>query len=453
MEGLTETNNRGRVPRGTRRPNRLGVSSAQTGISNYEMAQSTSQGGNPWQDPGPLYQSLPAEVQDLIFEAASNPEAPTMRFVSLRQAVVHGSDACHRIPPIPGCLCYRDRPNYITFWPLRRQFLMGPGEWRTLCRTTNPRPPRDVVAATNRQGREVVRRSRRLDPFPQKQGDWSLTQVVLEEGMPAHEVGDPYNCNLSDLVFVHIPTADSTGPYLYAFQGAVHQQVTWDPLLGQLTAVAMNMANWEKMSYDIGLATIYHRMALGHTWQLEAQQGTRELLNGQMPNSWPPAEIANGKVWYPVTPQRHILGPAHLPRPMTIYSNHQPDWVQNMRLLTDVFPALQELYLVDFDGFNKGDDALREKMHSYLDTPHDGSPCGRCDRRHPGRPKTWGGLEEIEFAEVRLCAAPGLEISLGAFDTHRFFAGHSWPMRDVNGKTWRRPMPQFKLVVSILRRR
>ncbi|KAK1569952.1 uncharacterized protein LY79DRAFT_678697 [Colletotrichum navitas] len=350
-----------------------------------------------------------------------------MRFVSLRQAVlVHESDACERIPPIPGCLCYRERPNYITFWPLCRQFLMGSAEWRALCRTTNPRPPRDVIAATNRQGREVVRRNRRLDPFPQKQGDWSLTQVVPKEGMLAHELGDPYNCKLGDLIFVHIPTTYSTGPFLYAFNGAIHQQVTWDPLLEQLTSVAMNMVNWEQMSYDDGLKTIYRRMTLGHTWQLEAQQGTRNLLNGQMPNDWPPPAIAGGKVWYPDIPQCHIRGPAHLPRPLTIYSNRQPDWVQNIRLLTDVFVALQELYLVDFDGFDTGDDALREKMHRYLDTPLDGSPCGRCERRHPGRPKTWGGLEEIEFAEVRLCqcAAPGLEIGLGAFDTHRFFAAH-----------------------------
>ncbi|EFQ25923.1 uncharacterized protein GLRG_01067 [Colletotrichum graminicola M1.001] len=215
----------------------------------------------------------------------------------------------------------------------------------------------------------------------------------------------------------------------------------------------MNMVNWEEMSYDNSLTMIYRRMTLAHTWQLEAQQGTRNLLNGQMPKDWPPPAVAGGKVWYPDTPQRHIRSPAHLPGPLTIYSNYEPHWVQNIRLLTDVFPALQELYLVDLNGFDTGDDALREKMHRYLDTHHDGSPCGRCERRHPGRPKTWGGLEEIEFVEVRPCAASELEIGLGAFDTHRFFAHHSWPSTDVNGRMWKRPMPQFKLVVPILRRR
>ncbi|KAK2016085.1 hypothetical protein LZ32DRAFT_104511 [Colletotrichum eremochloae] len=453
MAGLTEQDRPAQVRRRARRSNRLDISSAQAEISNSELGQSTFPEEIPWRDPAPLYQSLPNEIQELILKAASNPGTPTMRFVSLRQAVIHETDACRRIPPIPGCLCYRHRPNYITFWPLRRQFIMDSAEWRVLCRSTNSRPPRDAIAATNSQGRAVVQRSRRLDPFPQKQGDWSLTKVVLEEAMPAHEIGDPYNCNSGDLILVHIPNTWSTGPFLYSSLGNPHRQVTWDPLLEQLTSVAMNIVNWDTLSYDGGLESIYRRMTLGHTWELEAQQGTRNLLHGQVPNVWPPPARVGGNVWHPNTPQRHIRQPAHLPRCMTFYSNRQPDWVQNIRLLTDVFPALRELYLVNFDGFNTEDDTLREKMHNYLDTPHDGPPCGRCDRRHPGKPKTWAGLEEIEFAEVRLCAARGLEVDLGAFDTHRFFASHSWPSTDVHGNPWTRPLPQFKLVVPILRRR
>ncbi|KDN65676.1 hypothetical protein CSUB01_09981 [Colletotrichum sublineola] len=204
MAGLTEQDRPAQVRRRARRSNRLDISSAQAEISNSELAQSTFPEGIPWRDPAPLYQSLPNEIQELILKAASNPGTPTMRFVSLRQAVIHETDACRRIPPIPGCPCYRHRPNYITFWPLRRQFIMDSAEWRVLCRSTNSRPPRDVIAATNSQGRAVVQQRRRLDPFPQKQGDWSLTKVVLEEAMPAHEIGDPYNCNSGDLILVHI---------------------------------------------------------------------------------------------------------------------------------------------------------------------------------------------------------------------------------------------------------
>ncbi|KZL86335.1 hypothetical protein CI238_04760 [Colletotrichum incanum] len=178
---------------------------------------------------------MPGEVQDMVHEAASNPETPTMRFVSLRQAVIHETGACPRIPPILGCLCYRARPNYITFWP-----------------PTNPIPTRDAVAAASRQGREIVRRGRLLDPPPQKQGDWSLTHIVYEDvyedRMPTQEVGDPYNCNLSDLVFVHMPTFYNTGQFLYTSQGNPHPQVTWDPLLEQLTSIAMTIVNWETLS-------------------------------------------------------------------------------------------------------------------------------------------------------------------------------------------------------------
>ncbi|KZL86336.1 hypothetical protein CI238_04761 [Colletotrichum incanum] len=153
---------------------------------------------------------------------------------------------------------------------------------------------------------------------------------------------------------------------------------------------------------------------------LEAHQGTRNLLNGQMPNNWPPPAMINGNLWYPSTPQRHTRGPAHLLAPMTMYSIHQQDWVQTVRILTDVFSALREPYLVDFDGFNAGYDALRKKMHSYLDAPHDDSPRDRCERRHPGKPKSWGGLEETEIVKARFCAARELGIGSRAFDNHRF---------------------------------
>ncbi|KAK1992375.1 hypothetical protein LX36DRAFT_715401 [Colletotrichum falcatum] len=335
------------------------------------MAQVTSQGWNLWVGPAPLFQALPTEVQDLMLEAASNPETPAMRFVSLRQAVVHESDACPRIPPIPGCPCYRDRPSYITFWPLQRHFLMGSAEWSVLCRTTNPRPPRDVIAATNHQGRE----------------------------------------------------------------GAVHPQVTWDPLLEQLTSVAMN--NGKLASDELRQRPVEHLPTDGPRTHMAAGGPTGDTETSSTarcpaPGTPPAAGLVDGgSVWHPCVPQRHIREPAHLPRPLTYFSDHhRPEWLQNTRLLTDVFPALRELYLVDFDGFDAGDagdTALLDKMHGYLDAPYDGSPCGRCDLRHPGRPRTW-----------RRARGGGLA-------THRYLAGHTWPSADANGHGLARRMPRFKL--------
>ncbi|KAJ0168682.1 hypothetical protein CTA2_1952, partial [Colletotrichum tanaceti] len=237
-----------------------------------------------------VFRQLPNEIRDMVLMAAANPQTPTMRFVLLRQAVVHETDACPRVAPNPGCMCYRNRPNYITFWPLRHRHLVEWPECAVLCNSGNYRRPRDVVAATHRQARDMVRRARRSDRFPQRPGDWSLTQVVYEDRVPALEVGDPYDCNADDLVFVHMPTFRGAGPYLFESQIRFrpHPHVTWDPLLGQLTSIAVNMRNWEAVGDDDSVRLVLNRMRIGHTRELEAREGTRNMLHGRVPAEWPP---------------------------------------------------------------------------------------------------------------------------------------------------------------------
>ncbi|KAK6218503.1 hypothetical protein QIS74_06383 [Colletotrichum tabaci] len=432
----------------------LGVPNVSTGPPASNPPQPTSQGGSSASGVSSVFQELPNEIKDLVLMAASNPHTPNMRFVLLRQAVIHETDACPRVAPNPGCMCYRKRPNYITFWPLRHRHLVEYPECAVLCNNRNFRRPRDVIAATHRKVRGMVQRERRLDRFPQKLGDWSLTQVVYEDRIPALEVGDPYDCNLDDLVFVHIPTFRGMGPYLYESHFNSHPQVTWDPLLGQLTSIAINILNWEAMGDDDAIQTVYDRMQIGHTWELEAQEGTQNILNGRMPAKWPPlrppGSVTTGgepqPVWHPETPQRRVRRPANIPDPMltNLSDFFQPKWVQNMRILTDVFTSLQELYLVDLTGFNMLDDALREKMHRYLDTPAGDDECFWCHCSHPGKPRTWGGLEDVEFVEVRKCAAmEDLEISVTKFEEFRHYASHLWPRTDINKRPWTRPMPAF----------
>ncbi|WYZ46699.1 hypothetical protein EsH8_IX_000924 [Colletotrichum jinshuiense] len=321
-----------------------------------------------------IFNRLPSELQDVVFEFASNPEDPQIRFVSLEQAVRHNPDC---IPAT--CQCR----------------------------------------------------------------------------------GDPYKCNLHDLIFVRIPTVSSP-TVLYNTPGAIHPLVIWDPLLENIKTIAMGMENWEQLGEDMNIENVYNSMDSHHAWKLIAERGFRSVIDNPFPDNWPPAEAHEQDPWHPNFPQRALRDEFDQPgqQPGTADPvNLFVYWSQNMRVLSDVFTGLEEFYLVDFEQLLLHDFAMSRKIYRYLETPCDSDDvCEVCRYSHPGRPKVWGsGLDELEFIEVRICAAKdpgpnGLEIPTLVFQRQRWAIEHAWPEVDVNGKEWRRPAPKVKLMIPIFRR-
>ncbi|KAL0932764.1 uncharacterized protein CTRU02_211727 [Colletotrichum truncatum] len=203
---------------------------------------------------------------------------------------------------------------------------------------------------------------------------------------------------------------------------------------------------------------IYTRMDLQHIWQLTEEQGLGNVLEGHFPSEWPPKEVRDSNIWVPNLPQRQLRQNPNAVVPAGGGANQAAPvfdhWRQNMRVITDTFPALEEMYFVDFDLLADHTDfrALDRYRNTYC---RDEDYCEECQYAHPGFPRVWGGLEEIEFIEVRVCAcaegAEPLYPDLSHWDGVRWMIRQGWPARDVNGNAWIRHVPALKLVAPIFR--
>ncbi|KAF6793413.1 hypothetical protein CSOJ01_13930 [Colletotrichum sojae] len=406
----------------------------------------------------PSFPSLPMELRNMIFDADVATEEPVMRFVALRQSVIH----------VPGCTahyhcaCFVNRPNYITFHPLYRSDLVhlgtihGSENWVVLYRSTN-RPSREQVSSyTNSERRGNAHHARGLNPFPQQQGDWSLTQIRQDQ-RDANVVGEPQRCNPQDLVFVHVPTDRDPNP-LYTF-GMNHPFVAFDPMLQDLTVVAMYIENWEFLVHDRNVERAHDRMRRGRAWERVRDHGLANIIHHDSGAPWPPADVAARDPWIPHRPQRELLGVQPPPAAHNVAAlmggqipAQQIWWEQNVRLLTDVFTSLRHLWLVDFDLFR---DTPHHLLDRYRNTPcRTDDYCEECKYSHPGHPQVWGGLSEVEFIEVRVCHEPWKELD---YLMDMYFSGFSsvirgsWPDRDANGNPMLRQPPGVGIVAPIWR--
>ncbi|KAF6823450.1 hypothetical protein CPLU01_11385 [Colletotrichum plurivorum] len=390
----------------------------------------------------PSFSSLPMELRNMIFDADVATEEPVMRFVALRQSVIH----------VPGCIaryhcaCFVNRPNYITFHPLYRSDLihlynLQPGleNWIVLSRSTD-RPSREQVASyINTERRNNAQHARGLNTFPQQQGDWSLTQIRQDQ-RDSNIVGEPQRCNPQDLVFVHVPSDRDPHP-LYTF-GMNHPFVAFDPMLQDLTVVAIYIENWERLVRDRNVERAHDRMRRGHAWERVRDHGLANIIHHDAGAPWPPAAVAAQDPWIPQRPQRELR-------------DVQPPqfwWEQNVRLLTDVFTSLRHLWLVDFDLFR---DTPHHLLDHYRNTPcRTDDYCEECRYSHPGYPQVWGGLSEVEFIEVRVCYEPWKELD---YLNEMYFSGlssvirSSWPDRDANGNPMLRHPPSVGMVAPFWR--
>lgn len=291
------------------------------------------------------FSALPAELRNIVWDADLETEEPVMRFVCLRQSVRH-FPGCTQLA---GCACFAQRPNYITFHPLLRSdldILVGlmMGEyWEAICRTTD-RPSRAQVASyVNHERRTAALSTRAQDPTPHRQGDWSLTQIP-QDVRNADIVGEPWRCNEQDLVFVRFPGDMDPRP-MYTFNAHTTDPfVAFDPVVEQLTTIAMYVNNWDANSGSRCVENAHNRMRRNRSWQRVQQRGLDAILNettgaaGQP--AWPPADVLAAATRYPIRPQREL-------RPTHVQGN-MPPWDQNMRLFTDVFTGLRHLWLVDW---------------------------------------------------------------------------------------------------------
>ncbi|TDZ54109.1 hypothetical protein CTRI78_v006547 [Colletotrichum trifolii] len=393
------------------------------------------------------FQLLPGEVKDIVYKEAYLEEEnePKMRFVDLHQTVRHvvGCD-----PASAACQCRAIRPNYLTFHPLLRSTLTDPG-WTALRLSTNRSSRRRILSQVSGHSRDYVNTLDSLDPYTHTPGDWSLTKIAQHE-RTGDVVGDPYLCKAEDLVCVRIPTTTDRIP-LYDDRG-VAPQVTFDPLLEQLTSIAVTFTNWEELSYDDGLEHVYDTMAHHHMWRLIQDHGVVPVLEGNMPANWPPPDVQQNPIWHPDSPQRVISGPAGNANPA-----FNPNWWrQNMRVVTDVFPSLAELWVLDLSFIDVMASVDPLHLWHYRNHEHDSAAiCEDCNHRHLGTPRTWGGIEEYEFMELRVCSP---EFSLAPFDRFSEFLFmrmnmmYAWPDSDVNDVRWARRLPDVRLVVPVPRR-
>ncbi|KAF9871770.1 hypothetical protein CkaCkLH20_10704 [Colletotrichum karsti] len=405
----------------------------------------------------PGFPDLSRELQDQIIQSASvdDVDKPVMRFVDLHEAVRH----------YPGCLrhqcqCCRTKPTYITFHPLVRRHIRYDLEFSVLSHATNSSSRETDMAHVNPRSRHLMQMYRRNDPFPHQQGDWRYTQISQDDRQnDRYIVGEPYRCEAHDLVFVRIPTQDAYCPDGDSFFPVRKEQagnspllmptvplptpIVPDPLLEQMKAIAISLSNWNDLAYTHVLQNLNTEMKRHRAWRLLAEYGVDNVLDGNIPTYAPSADQSEGDDAVPDFPQRQLYLP---------YTQQE-----NMHVLIDIFTGLEEVYFVDFSLMREDIDhaAIERYKQTYCRKT---DKCEECGYEHEGFPKVWGGLDEVEFMEVRLCALNqgphAVYHDLSEWEGVKSTIRTSFPGRgdtDFIGNDWLRAMPQLKLLAPVLK--
>ncbi|KAK1850762.1 hypothetical protein CCHR01_06585 [Colletotrichum chrysophilum] len=388
--------------------------------------------------------NLPGELQDEIYEVASaaEPDQPQIRFVNFREHRTHQPNC----PPFSITPCPCKNAHYLTFHPLRRQDVANQTSWRQIIHVIESSTPDVHVASINHRSRDASDRFNVLNRFPQQQGNWSLTTVSTMTSAeraacrhtPKTFIGDPTRCRLQDLVLVHFP-ANQTMPVTW-----IGKPLFFDPLCGDLKAIAVTMDNWKDQAYSNYLGKWLKLMDDGRarSWKLLEQYGADNVADGNYPTDWVTTGQTPGYVpWYPWYPQRRL-------------NYDMPSGNMHLRILYDIFTDVKELWLLDLDAldYNVNLNEILRYRNTY-DTPP--RLCRYCRYVHDGYPKVFGGVDAYEFMELRLCDT-WFQRRFGiAFDATDFLDAQrqlsmDWSRdRDCHDRSWTRSQPVAKLLVPI----
>ncbi|EQB45908.1 hypothetical protein CGLO_15146 [Colletotrichum gloeosporioides Cg-14] len=261
---------------------------------------------------------------------------------------------------------------------------------------------------------------------------------VARRHTPKTFIGDPTRCRTQDLVVVHFPD-DQSVTYPRQWVG---KPLFFDPLCGDLEAIAVTMDNWLDQSYSHYLGWWLEKMTDGQArpWELLERCGADNVANGNFPADWLTTGQVQGYVpWYPENPQRKLN-----------YANN--GGTSNMRIVHDIFTGLKELWFLDFDALHP--DLDLNAVQRYRNTYKPRHDCQKCKYVHEGFPRVFGGVDAYDFMELRICDTGFNKPFIIRHDPQDFIDARrqlerEWPHRDCHGKAWFRSKPVAKLLVPI----